>query len=350
MANVPVLSNLNQGTDQWTAWDDALPVVALWGERRWDLGEVAIRTGLRAETGASVRDAPDFRLAPRLTIRYTPIPELAVSAGVARVWQYAQTVAPGGVHLASLVSTDAWVLAGPSVPALRSDLVTAGLEARPAPGRVITLNTFVRRSGGVVLPNPQPGAVLDRTPTLVEGRNHALGVEVSLRLLTGPVTGSIAYTGTRSLMKAGGLEFPSSADRTHVLNATGMVRPLRSLRLGAAFTAATGVPFTRSISDPSECNIEPACDPADVPWAGPPNANRGPNYASLDLLVDWATEVNGVSVGVYGQLRNVLGWENATVYAGGSGCLVVGCSVDALRNAYEEGVPRLPVIGIRVQR
>lgn len=348
-ASVPVNAGVGP-TDRWAEWADALPLMALWGERRWDLGEVAIRAGLRAETGSSIRDAPDFRLAPRLTVRFTPAPELAFSAGFARVWQYAQTVAPGGVHLASLVSTDAWVLAGPSVPALRSDMVTAGLEARPAPGRVITLNTFLRHSGGVVLPNPQPGPVLDRTPTLVEGRSSALGVEFSVRQLTGPITGSIAYTGTRSLVTVGDLKFPSSADRTHVLNATGMVRPLPSLRVGAAFTAATGVPFTRSISDPSECNIEPACDPADVPWAGPPNANRGPNYASLDLLVDWATEVGGLNVGVYGQIRNVLGWENATVYAGGSGCLVVGCSVNTLRNAYEEGVPRLPVIGIRVQR
>jgi hypothetical protein len=59
--------------------------------------------------------------------------------------------------------------------------------------------------------------------------------------------------------------------------------------------------------------------------------------------------VGGFRLGVYGQIRNVLGRENATVYAG-SGCLVVGCSIDELRNAYEQGVPRLPVIGIRVQR
>jgi hypothetical protein len=254
------------------------------------------------------------------------------------------------VHLASLVSTDAWILAGPGVPPLRSDLATVGLEARPVPGRVVTLNTFARRAGGVVLPNPEPGSVLYRNPTLVTGLNEAIGIELSLRQLTGPITGSISYTGTRSMMRVDDMRFPSAADRTHVLNATGMVRPLPSLRVGAAFTAATGVPFTRSISDPSECNIEPTCDPEELPWAGPPNASRGPNYASLDLLVDWATNIKGLDVGVYGQLRNVLGWENATVYAGGSGCLVVGCSIDALRNAYEEGVPRLPVIGIRVQR
>ena len=332
------------------SWDLALPVVALWGERTWRLGDrVTARGGLRAETGSEVRDAAALRLAPRASVRFEPIPEVALSAGVARIYQYAQTVAPGGVHLASLVSTDAWLLAGEYVPAIRSELATAGLEARLAPGRVVTLNSFVRRADGMVIPNPVPGPVLGRSPALVVGRNTALGLEASVRQLTGPFTGSVAYSLTRSRMDAAGMEFRSAGDRTHVLNATGMVRPLNGLRVGAAFTAATGVPYTRAISDPDECTTEPGCDPALLPWSGEPNANRGPVYASLDLLIDWSTEVAGLDVGIYGQIRNVLGRDNATIYAG-SGCLVVGCSVEELRNAYERGVPRLPVIGVRVQR
>jgi hypothetical protein len=334
---------------QWTEWDAALPVLGLWFERRLELGPVAARLGVRAETGPEIRDTDPVRLAPRFTIRLAPIPELSLSAGLARIYQYVQTVAPGGVHLASLVSTDAWILAGPGVPAIRSDVATAGLEARVAPGRVMALNTFARTADGMVVPNPEPGPVLDRSPSMLLGRNTAVGIEASVRQLSGPLTGSIAYSLTRSRMQVADYAFPSAADRTHVLSATGMVRPLPGLRMGAAFTAATGVPFTRAISDSTECLGEPTCVPAELPWAGDPNAIRGPTYASLDLLVDWTTEVAGLDVGIYGQLRNVLGRENATVYAGGSGCLVVGCSVDELRNAYEEGVPRLPVLGIRVQ-
>ncbi len=334
---------------QWTEWAAALPILGVWFERRLELGPVATRVGVRAETGPDLRDTDPIRIAPRLTVRYTPIPELSLSAGAARIHQYVQTVAPGGVHLASLVSTDAWILAGPGVPPIRSDVATAGLEVRPAPGRIIALNTFARAADGMVVPNPEPGPVLDRSPSMLLGQNTAVGIEASVRQLTGPLTGSIAYSLTRSRMRVADHEFPSAADRTHVLGATGMVRPLPGLRLGAAFTAATGVPFTRAISDSTECLGEPTCRPSELPWAGDPNANRGPTYASLDLLVDWTTEVAGLSVGVYGQLRNVLGRENATVYAGGSGCLVVGCSIDELRNAYEEGVPRLPVLGVRVQ-
>lgn len=354
LANSPdYYDELNTGGEsgvvEATTWHSSLPVVALWGEATWGRGDLTVRTGLRAETGAEVLDAPPVRLAPRLMVRYAPVPELALSAGAARVYQYAQTVAPGGVQMASLVSTDAWLLAGTTVPAVRADLATAGLEASLAPGRVASLNGFHRATTGVVLPNPEAGPVLGRWPLLVSGESEAVGLEVSVRQLTGPLTGSLAYSLTRSRTAAGGLTFRSAADRTHVLNATGMVRPLPGFRVGAAFTAATGVPFTRSISDPDECATEPGCDPENLPWSGPPNASRAPMFASLDLLVDWTTELAGLRVGVYGQLRNVLGRENATVYAG-TGCVAVGCSIDELRNAYEQGVPRLPVVGVRVQR
>lgn len=335
------------------AWDLELPMVALWGERLWTpTDRLAIRGGLRMEAGGEVRDEAPIRLAPRVTVRFTPVPELAVSAGVARVLQYSQAVAPGGVHLASLVSTDAWLLAGPHVPAIRSHLATAGLEVWLAPDRTVTVNGFGRLADGVMIPNPEPGPILRRSPTLVIGQNAATGFEVSVRQLAGPVTGSAAYSMTRSRIRATGREFPSGADRTHVLNATGMIQPQTGLRFGAAFTAATGVPFTRALSDSVDCAAEPGCDPdAGLPWAGEPNATRGPAYVSLDLLMDWSTRLGEYQLAVYGQLRNVLGRDNATVYAGdGSGCLVVGCSTAELRNAYERGVPRLPVFGVRVQR
>lgn len=335
------------------SWESELPLVALWGERLWSpTDRLAIRGGLRAEVGGEIRDALPVRLAPRVTVRFTPVPELALSAGLARVLQYSQAVAPGGVQLASLVSTDAWLLAGPSVPAIRSHLATAGLEVWLAPDRIVTVNGFGRFADGIVIPNPQPGPVLRRSPSLVIGHNAATGLEVSVRQLAGPLTGSAAYSLTRSRISASGMEFPSAADRTQVLNATGMVHPLRGLRMGAAFTAATGVPFTTAVSDPASCAAEPGCDPAGpLPWAGEPNATRGPAYVSLDLLMDWSMKLGDYEVAVYGQLRNILGRENATVYVGdGSGCLVVGCSTDDLRNAYERGVPRLPVIGIRVRR
>lgn len=333
-----------------TDWSARLPVVALWGERSFALDDAtSVRAGLRLETGGPVGDDDRLRLAPRVSVRYAPLPEVALSAGAARVYQYAQTVAPAGVQLASLVSTDAWLLAAPGIPPLRSDMATAGVEAMLAPGRVVTVNGFARRVAGVAMPDPAPGPIEERT-SVVRGRTVAYGVELGVRQLTGPVTGSVAYSLSRSVARAAGLEFPSAADRTHVLDATAMVRPVGDLRLGAAATVATGVPFTPAIADSADCLAEPGCDPDGLPWAGDPHSVRAPAFASLDLLLDWTARVGALQVGIYGQLRNVLGRENATVYVGdGTGCLVVGCSLDDLQNRYERGVPRLPVVGIRVR-
>ena len=336
----------------YSRWSDGLMVASLWGERTWTLADrLSLRTGLRIETGEEVRESEPVRVAPRLSLRYSPLPELALSVGAARVHQYAQAVSPTGIHLASLVATDAWVVAGSGIPAVTADHGTAGFEAWVAPGRVFTLNGFARRTTGVALPDPAPGPVFGENRLLVAGETVAYGLEASVRQLTGPVTGSASYSLSRSRTDAAGRSFPSGADRTHVLNATAMTLPLPGLRVGAAFTAATGVPFTRTVSTAEECADLPGCDPGHLPWAGSPNGLRAPTFASLDLLVDWSTEVRGLHLGIYGQIRNVLGRENATIYTGTGGhCLLIGCSVDELRNAYERGVPRLPVVGIRVRR
>jgi hypothetical protein len=192
--------------------------------------------------------------------------------------------------------------------------------------------------------------VFGRGP-FVTGENVAYGLEASVRQLTGPVTGSLSYSLLRSRMATAGLEFPAASDRTHVLNATAMVRARPWLRLGGGFTAATGVPFTRVISSPEECQLEPGCDPGRLPWAAEPHQGRAPTHASLDLLADASTRFRGMEVGAYVQLRNALGRENATIYTGdASGCVAIDCGSAMLRNAYERGIPRLPVIGIRVRR
>ncbi len=334
-----------------TTWSHALPMAVLWGERSWTPEErLSIRTGVRVEASESLAGSGPVRVAPRLAVRFAAAPEVSLSAGYGRVYQYTQAVAPGGVHLASLVSSDAWLVAGPEIPALQADLVTAGLEAWLDPGRVVSINGFGRRSTGVALPDPRPGPVFDGDPLLF-GENLAYGIETTVRQITGRVTGSAAYTLSRSRVAAGGLDFAAGSDRTHVLDATAMVRALPSLRLGAAFTAATGVPFTRTISDSTACTAEPGCDPATLPWSGTPNELRAPAFASLDLVVDWTLRLSGTEVGIYGQLRNALGRENATVYTGGGpGCLPEDCRAGGLENAYERGIPRLPIIGLRVRR
>jgi hypothetical protein len=331
-------------------WTTALSMAAFWGERTWSAGpRTGIRAGLRAEAGTAPSNATRIRLAPRLSARFAPIPEVALSAGATRVWQYAQAIAPGGVHVASLATTDVWLLAGGDVPAVRSDIVTAGAEVWVAPGRLVTLNAFGRRAAGMAVSDPRPGHVYER-PAWVEGENRAHGVEAGVRQITGRVTGSASYTWSRSTTDAADLRFPAGSDRRHVVNATAMLHATRGLRAGFALTAASGVPFTRTVDTARECADVTGCDPERLPWLGEPHAERAPTYASLDLLLDASTRLAGLDIGVYLQLRNALGRENAVIYTGDEpGCMPGGCGGD-LRSVYERGMPRLPVVGLRVRR
>jgi hypothetical protein len=332
-----------------TAWNTTLPLAALWAETSQAMGEqVSVRAGLRLEASEPLLNAGALRVAPRLVARYSPLPEVAISAGLGRTYQYTQALAPGGIHLASLISSDVWLLAGPRVPAIRSDMATLGFETWLAPARLFTFNLFGRQAAGVATPDPRPGPLKDRIDFVI-AENAAYGLEAGVRQLAGPVTGSVSYSLSRSRMTALGLEYPAASDRTHVFDATALVRARPSLRLGAAFTAATGVPFTRTLSDAAECEREPGCRPADLPWAGTPHALRAPRYASLDLLADWGTRVAGTEIGFYAQLRNALGRENGTVYTGDA-CLSIGCGSGDIENRFEQGVPRLPVLGVRVRR
>lgn len=351
-ANFPADEALGQGrASLYTAWSERLAMGILWAERTWAPDDrLSVRAGLRAEGGTEVANHGALRLAPRLAVRLAAAPEVGVSAGYARVHQYTQALAPSGVHLASLVSGDVWLVASPGVPALTADIVTFGTEAWLDPGRVVSLNWFGRRTTGVAMTDPTPGPVFGRN-SLISGESLAYGMEASVRQVVGPVTGSLGYTYSRSRTAAVGIEFASGADRPHVLDATVMVRPLPSLRLGAAFTGASGAPYTRVVADTAGCLAEPGCDPAELPWATAPHALRGPAFASLDLLADWSTRIGRTEIGVYAQLRNALGRRNATVYIGGGpGCLPEDCEDDGLHNAYERGLPRLPVLGIRVRR
>jgi hypothetical protein len=331
------------------SWNSNMALLAAFGERNLSYGDrLGVRLGLRAETGAEVMDRAPVRLSPRLSARYSPIAEVALSAGLSRVYQYTQSIAPGGLYLASLATTDVWLLAGPHLPALRSDIATLGVEAWISPGRSITVNGFARSTNGMAAPDPRPGRLHDR-PSFVIGESTATGAEFSLRQITGRVTGSASYTISRSEMEAVGMRYMAANDRRHVLSATSMVRATPALRMGAAFTSASGVPFTRVVNTAADCAAEPGCDPQRLPWLGEPNAARAPAYVSLDLLFDWSARVRGFDVGLYAQLRNALDRDNATIYTGDEpGCMPVGCGGD-LRSEYERGVPRLPVLGVRVR-
>jgi hypothetical protein len=344
-----------------------LSTLAVWGERRLGLGSgAAVEAGLRVEAHAPVPNAPALSMAPKVAIRLSParLP-LSFTAAAQRSWQYTQALAPAGPSVGpDLYLTDVWLLAGDTIPALRADIATAGLEARLGGVWVAGVNGYVRHTTGMAVPEPGPGKLTDSRPIFVSAANDARGVEVSVRRLAGRWTFSGSYSYGISMLTARSAlpkvvvwyHYPSPADRRHVVDLTSLVRVGSSLRLGAAFTWASGAPFSRFLLSPIPCASGEVCVTTDSTafYIESPNAARAPNYAALDLLVDWARTAGKVRIGAFVQVRNVLNRVNAVTYTGS----LQQCTLPApprlvaigggVCDRFDRGVPLLPLGGVRV--
>ena len=343
---------------------DRLGVAALWGERRWALGGgAAVEAGLRAELHRAVVGAAPLGLAPRLAVRATPRNRrVTFTGGLQRSWQYVQALAPSGPSVGpDLYVTDVWLLAGDTVPAIRSDVATLGAEARLGAGWVAMVNLYARRAVGIAVPEPAPGWLTDLRPISVTAENDARGVEVSARRLVGRWTMSASYSlgasdlNAASRQDGGRYVFPSPADRRHALDFTATARLGSSTRVGAAFTAESGTPYSRFLLGGTPCDTT-GCTISDTTalLIERPNAERTGAYASLDLLFDWSGAMGAVRVGAYVQVRNVLGATNAVTYTGS----VEGCTAGrpptlvlvrpGLCDRFQRGIPILPLAGVRL--
>lgn len=334
----------------------------LWAEAEGDLTpELRAEAGGRAETGPVLPGSGRVRLAPRLSLRYRPGGRTSLSAAAGRTWQYAQALAaaaPGhdGVAAAGVF----WTLAGDTVAALRSDVYTLGAERWLGEAVLVSATAYLRDADGVRIPDPREGWLTDR-PLTVAARNRARGVDVSLRRLAGRWTGSAAYSYGVSELEAAGERFAAPSGREHTLDLSGMLRTAGELRVGAAYTLASGVHYTRYEWVLEDCGQVAMDGCRFATYARPPGAMRAPAYRSLDLLADWSASLGGWQVGAYAQLRNVLRRENVGAYTAsrpicskqpGASCHPIldpdPTSWDPRTNRFLPGLPFVPLAGVRV--
>ncbi len=277
--------------------NDALGYASVWGDWRASIGErLTIEGGLRLDHGGSA-ELDAVRSAPSAQARVVLSPNTWLSIGASRTHQYVQSVelpiAAQGQTVPAL-----WLTSGRDVPVMFADNAMAGVEHWMG-SAVIAANAYARRTTGGISADPLPGALIDR-PLFVDANESAHGVELSARKLTGRSTGFIAYSYGRATTAAGGLSFPSSADRTHAFDAGWMVR-LGGVRLNSVYTATSGAPYTRNVS-------------GRVFDRGAPNAQRLPAYASLDLSLDYTRSIGHAALVGFAGMQNVLGRTNLTWY------------------------------------
>jgi hypothetical protein len=327
---------------------------ALWLERRWQVNTIAVSGGMRIESGSNVVDTPPVRLAPRVTMRWQPAPATSVSATFARSFQYEHAIAPAGVSpVENFTSELIWVVAGDEIPAGRSSIVTAGAEHWLSSQWLIGATAWLRRSSGVAHADPTPGLDVGRRPFVI-GDASARGIDASIRRLEGRWTGSLGFSHAIANSTAAGFEFPADEDRRNVLDVTGTVQLGRGWTGSAAYTHATGAPYTRAHPGETECDASGACTWLTPPSREQPNARRRAASNGLDVSFDWSKRMRGWTLGGFVQLRNALGADNEGRYAGyeppqcqgtcgdGGGVVIEG------HDRFHPGLPRLPLIGLRV--
>lgn len=339
---------------------------SLWVERRLSqTPHLSFLAGLRGDwPGRGSQGQDGLTVSPRLTAAYQLKPEIRLTAGVGRHYQYEQAVAATGFSLGPRIEpTHIWVQSWGPIPYLRSDIVSLGGELWLGRGFLASGTAYVRASSGQLVYSPIRREV--RASPVLAGEclgdgwqtatERAEGLDLSVRRIFGSITGSVAYSLSRSSLTAQGVTFASPGDRRHALDATLMARPLRWLKVGAAFSAVSGLPFTRFVP---AAGIEPETLPTEgdvVGVAGPPYANRTPSLASLDLLLQYEGTVFGGKLGGYIQVKNVRDRTNPSSYLGSEwrcpgGGDPSGCpGGEILVDRFEDGIMVLPLIGFWIR-
>ncbi len=335
-------------------------VAALWAEQRWRQTErLSMQAGLRLEVGDGLGEDWGVGVAPRLSARYALTDQLSVSGAAGRAYQYLHALAPSGLRIGPRLPTAyIQVLAGEDgIGAIRSDVATLGAEYWLSRSWLASANAYVRYAHNIEIPDPTPGSI-DEHQLRVPADNLARGLEFSARRLAGRWTASFAYTLAKSELMANGLRFASPSDRTHQFDATFTTRFPRlflggSTRLGSAFNAASGAPYTRVHLGTYNCTDPDGQCQAIVPnTAGDPNAQRSSWARRFDLFVDWTREFKAWQLGFYVQMQNVTNAERGVTYAVNQNECRREAQSDPFCGAEQDefvpGVGSIQVVGVRV--
>jgi hypothetical protein len=270
---------------------------------------------------------------------------------VGRSYQYTQSLAalspvrpstPGLVPL--------WLMADAELPALRTDLFTVGAERWLGDQWHGAVNAYVRRSAGLLVPDPRPGPITGHE-LFVEGGESAHGAEASLRRIQGRWTTSLGYQYGVAAIRAAGETYAATEDRRQSFDMTVLSRVGRGWRVGAAYTAAAGAPYTRLDEGQPAVDVGTGVsywNPA--PATGAPNGARMPSYQGLDLLVEWSGRwLWGTRVGLDLQLHDVYSQGNYLGYGGYSRCSgAPDARVCPGPDEYVRGPGLQPFVGVRI--
>ena len=304
----------------------------IWAEARIrPLPGLTLTPGLRFDAYvygvASHERTTTATISPRLTARWELNPAWALKAGV-------------GLYSEGARNGDAVRPFGnPDVLPERALQVTAGAEARPAPGLFASAEGFYKRLSDIIVRSPDSEVVGGETvPVILDnaGVGRVYGIELLLRKeLTSRLFGWIAYTFSHSerIDRPGQQWRLFDFDQTHNLTAIASYKLPRGWQIGARFRFITGNPETPVLGSRYLAPLD-----VYLPIYGATNSARVPSFSQLDVRIDKVWTFDAWTLDAYLDVLNSYNRRpvEATLY-----------SYDFGQSAYLRGLPIIPTLGLK---
>ena len=292
---------------------------------------------------ARLRPAPGLTVTPGLrfdAFRYAPgQPRLTttVSPRIAARYELGERVAiKGGIGLytqSARYSDATSTFGNPALLPPRAVQSTLGLELRPDPGLLVTVEGFYKRLRDLIVrsSDPVPGMLLDNA-----GRGRIYGLELLIRKeLTDRLFGWVALT----LSHSERIDRPGQAarlfdfDEPVNLVVVASYKLPRGFQLGGRLRIISGSPETQVLGARYLAQSD-----SYVPIYGPVNSSRLPLFHQLDLRVDKVWTWDAWQLDLYLDVLNVYNHRSieGTQY-----------SYDYSQSARFRGLPILPTLGLK---
>jgi hypothetical protein len=278
---------------------------------------VKLATSLTAADGA-------VHLSPRAQLRWSRSGRLALTASIARLHQFGQSVRNAESIVGNIFPVDLQAgVSGTAVPVARSDVGVLAGEYRPSAGVRLGAQVYQRASQGLLLIAPrevEPFATGD----LTIGSSMARGLSFDFAMSASRYGLIASYGWQRTRFEYADSGYTPDFAAAHVIDAGIIVFPTAtsSIRLGA--TAALGRRATTVAGgfEWESCNLlDRGCEFVGSPRLGiePIGATALPAYVRVDLGLrkHWHLAIAGrdASVALFGTVTNLFARNNVLNYA-----------------------------------
>lgn len=198
-----------------------------------------------------------FNFEPRLSLRYIINPVTSFKFSYNRMAQYLHMLS----NSIAISPTDIWKLSDPYIPPQVSDQLALGLF-RDLKSRNLEASLEVYYKWNHQIVDYKGGAKItlnDHIETdLINALGNSYGIEFMIKKKTGKLNGWLAYTYSRSLIKAdgkfisekinGGEFFPANFDKPHDVSFVSNYKFSRRLNVSGTFLYSTGRPITYPVA------------------------------------------------------------------------------------------------------